>query len=102
MRLVLWVLRLAVTAVAIAIAVEGGYRLYLYVKHPDYFTLVDGDVFAVYRESPWQYDRDYGYSYVPAAITDVTVVKDAKVTGCYQETVVNEQGNLGPPVPDFD
>jgi hypothetical protein len=104
MRRVLGILRLAVTVAAIAIGVEAGYRVYLYVKHPNYFRAADAAAadFWVQSRSFWQYDREYGYGYVPSLTVDVTTLKAGAVIKCTQMTVANSQGNSGPPVPDFD
>ena len=51
---------------------------------------------------PWQYDPVYGYGYVPALKIDDVQLAGGIVTGCGQFGVANEQGNLGPPVPDFN
>ena len=98
------VFRLLITVAAIAIAVEGGYRLYLFFKYRDYFrtTQIDAAAFSVWNTSIWQYDPDYGYGYVPAIRPHSTSLKDGLVTACGEFAVANEQGNLGPPVPDFE
>jgi len=98
------VVRFIVTAVAIAVGIEGGYRLYLYLKHPNYFTATDLDAaeFSVLSKSFWQYNPDYGYGYVPSLTVDATMLKAGLVTKCDEMTVANAQGNSGPPVPDFD
>ena len=104
MRRVLGILvGLVVTVAAIAVGVEVGYRLYLYLRHPDYFTVagVDAAEFGVLNQSFWQYDPDYGYGYVPARTVDVTSLKAGAVSKCSQMLVANNQGNSGPPVPDF-
>ena len=43
------VFRLLITVAAVAIAVEGGYRLYLFFKYRDYFrtTQIDAAAFSV-------------------------------------------------------
>jgi hypothetical protein len=104
MHRVLSALRLVVTVVAIAAAVEAGYRFYLYFKHPDYFATTDIDAaeFPVLSNSFWRYDPDYGYSYIPSLKVDVTSLKHGAVTQCSEIVSINEQGNFGPPVPDFD
>jgi hypothetical protein len=98
------VLRFLVTAAAIAVAVEAGYRLFLLFKYPDHFrtTTIDAAAFSIWSASPWRYDPVYGYGYVPSLIVDSIQLKDGIVTGCSQFGVANEQGNLGPPVFDFD
>src|SRR5882724_5839297 len=104
MRRALGILRLVVTAAAIALCVEAGYRVYLYVKHPNYFRAADVAAadFWVQTQSFWRYDPDYGYGYVPSLTVDVTTLKAGAVTQCSQMTVANSRGNSGPPVPDFD
>jgi hypothetical protein len=104
MRRLTGLLRLAVTAVAIAVSVEAGYRIYLYLKHPNYFTTtaIDDAEFSILSDSIWRYDADYGWRYVPALKVDVTNLKEGRVVSCGDMAVVNEQGNSGPPVPDFD
>jgi hypothetical protein len=104
MRFVLSAFRLLVTVVAIALGVEGGYRLYLYFKHPDYFTTtaIDASDFSVLNKSLWTYDPDYGYAYVPSLKVEGVELKGGMVTRCAELAVANEQGNLGPPTPDFD
>ena len=98
------VFRLLITVAAIAIAVEGGYRFYLFFKYRDYFrtTQIDAAAFSVWNTSIWQYDPNYGYGYVPAIKPHGTSLKDGLVTACGEFAVANEQGNLGPPVPDFE
>ncbi len=98
------VLRFVITAAAIALAVEGGYRLFLLFKYPDHFrtTTIDAATFSIWSASPWQYDPVYGYGYVPALKIDNVQLAGGIVTGCGQFGVANEQGNLGPPVPDFN
>jgi hypothetical protein len=98
------VIRIAITAVVIAAAVEGGYRLYLFLKHPDHFRTpeIGTAAFSIWNTSPWQYDPDYGYGYVPSLKVDNTHIKGGLVTGCAEFGLVNEQGNFGPPVLDFD
>src|SRR2546423_1030336 len=98
------VLRLIVAAVLIAVCVESGYRLYLFLKHRDYFrtTEIDEAGFSVWSTSVWQYDPDYGYGYVPSLKVDVTHLGGGLVTNCTEMALANEQGNFGPPVPDFD
>lgn len=97
-------LRLVVTVIAIVIGVEAGYRLYLYLKHPNYFTTtqIDEAEFSVLDQSIWQYDRDYGHRYVPSQRSASTTIKAGVVIKCEEQAFVNEQGNLGPPAPDFD
>jgi hypothetical protein len=98
-------LRLLVTVLAIALGVEGGYRLYLWFKYPDHFkttTEIDAAEFSVWSASPWRYDPVYGYGYVPGLKVDSVQLNGGGVTGCSQFGIANEQGNLGPPVPDFD
>jgi hypothetical protein len=104
MRGVPGILRMVVTAAAIAVCVEAGYRVYLYVKHPNYFRAADVAAadFWVQTHSFWRYDSDYGYGYVPSLTVDVATVKAGAVVQCSQMTVANSQGNSGPPVPDFD
>jgi hypothetical protein len=104
MRRLTGLLRLAVTAVAIAVSVEAGYRVYLYLKHPNYFTTtaIDDAEFSILSDSIWRYDADYGWRYVPALKVDVTNLKEGRVVGCGDMAVVNEQGNSGPSVPDFE
>jgi hypothetical protein len=98
------VLRVAIIAIAIAICVEGGYRLYLYLKHPDQFrtTEINTAKFSVWNTSVWQYDPDFGYRYVPSLKVDVTHLEGGLVINCTEMAIANEQGNLGPPVPDFN
>src|ERR1700741_2892961 len=98
-------LRLLITVVAMAIAVEGGYRLYLFFKYPEHFksaTAIDAAEFSVWSASLGQYDRVYGYGYVPALKVNNVQLAGGIVRGCGQFAVANEQGNLGPSVPDFD
>jgi hypothetical protein len=97
------VLRFLVTAAAIAIGVEGGYRLFLLFKYPERFrtTAIDAAEFSVWSASPWRYDPVYGYGYVPSLIVDNVHLKGGIVKGCGQFGIANEQGNLGPPVRDF-
>src|SRR5262245_38559246 len=104
MRRSIGLLRLAVTAVAIAIRVEAGYRVHLSLKHPNYFSkaTIDDAAFMVLDSSIWQYDADYGWHYVPSLKVDATRVTAGRVVGCDEMAVVNEQGNPGPPTPDFD
>jgi hypothetical protein len=104
MRLLPTVLRLLTTAVLITLGVEGGYRLYLFLKHRDYFrtTEIDAAGFSVWNRSVWQYDPDYGYGYVPGLKVDVTHLGGGLVTNCTEMALANEQGNFGPPVPGFD
>ncbi len=88
-----------------AVGVEGGYRLYLLFKYPDHFkttTTIDGAEFSVWSASPWRYDPVYGYGYVPSLKVDSVQLAGGVVTGCSQFAVANEQGSLGPSVPDFD
>src|SRR5262245_43539556 len=101
---VLSALRLLITVLAIVVGVEAGYRLYLYFKHPDYFTTkkIDEAEFSVLNRPISQYDRDYGYSYVPSLKVDGLTIKGGVVQKCVEEIAANEQGNLGPPAPDFD
>jgi hypothetical protein len=98
------VLRMIVTVVAIAIGVEGGYRLYLYFKHPNYFktTDIDSAEFSVADVSQWNYDPAYGYNYIPSLKIQFASFKGGVVVGCGQAQSANEQGNFGPPVLDFD
>src|SRR5258708_30979437 len=95
MRRLLSILRFAITAAAIAVGIEGGYRLYLYFRHPDYFTATDIDAadFYVLSKSFWLYDPDYGYGYVPALKVDVTSLKAGTVTKCAEMTFANQQEN---------
>jgi hypothetical protein len=98
-------LRLLVTVVAMAVGVEGGYRLFLLFKYPEHFksnTAIDTAEFSIWSASPWRYDPAYGYGYVPALKVDNVQLAGSIVTGCGQFSVANEKGNLGPPVPDFD
>jgi hypothetical protein len=97
-------LRLAATLAVIAVAIEAGYRLYLYWKHPSYFaaTAIDEAKFSVLSDSFWHYDSDFGYGYVPALKVDVTLLDRGAITGCSQMVSANEQGNFGPPVADFN
>lgn len=98
------IFRLIVTTGVLVLAIEGAYRLYLYLKHPNYFAMknIDAAEFVVLSQSLWQYDRDYGYSYVPALKVDVTGLKDGRVAQCSELISANEEGNFGPSVPDFD
>jgi hypothetical protein len=98
------VLRMIMTVVAIAIGVEGGYRLHLYFKHPNYFKSTDIDTaeFSVADVSQWNYDPAYGYSYIPSLKVEFTSFKGGVVVGCMPAQSANEQGNFGPPVFDFD
>jgi hypothetical protein len=93
-----------VTVVAIAIGVEGGYRLHLYFKHPNYFKTTDIDTaeFSVADVSQWNYDPAYGYSYIPSLKIQFASFKAGVVVGCGQAQSANEQGNFGPPVFDYD
>jgi hypothetical protein len=88
----------------IATGAEGGYRLYLFLKHPNNFRApeIATAAFSIWNTSPWQYDPDYGYGYVPSLKVDNTHITGGLVTGCGEFGLANEQGNLGPPVPDFD
>lgn len=98
------VIRLAITAVAILVGAEGGYRLYLFLRHPDHFRTPDlgAAAFSIWNTSPWQYDPDYGYGYVPSLKVDNTQIAGGLVSGCGEFGLANEQGNLGPPALDFD
>lgn len=98
------VVRLAVTALAIALGTEGGYRLYLFLRHPDHFRTpeIGSAAFSIWSTSPWQYDPDYGYHYVPSLKVDRAHIAGGLVTGCEEFGLANEQGNPGPPVLDFD
>jgi hypothetical protein len=80
------VLRMIMTVVAIAIGVEGGYRLYLYFKHPNYFKTTDIDTaeFSVADVSQWNYDPAYGYSYIPSLKVQFASFKGGVVVGCGQ------------------
>src|SRR5262249_37216977 len=93
-------LRLLVTVVAMAVGVEGGYRLFLLFKYPEHFksnTAIDAAEFSIWSASPWQYDPAYGYGYVPALKVDNVQLAGGFVKGCGQFSVANKQGNLGPP-----
>ena len=82
-------LRLLVTVLAIALGVEGGYRLYLWFKYPDHFkttTEIDAAEFSVWSASPWRYDPVYGYGYVPGLKVDSVQLNGGGVTGCSEDT----------------
>src|SRR5215467_14212120 len=98
------ILRVGLTFIAIAISIEVGYRIYLYLKHPDYFTTTEIDMaeFGVMSASEREYDARYGYRYIPSLRFASTTVKGGKVIACAESESANEQGNFGPPVPDFD
>jgi hypothetical protein len=98
------VIRLVITAVLIAAGAEGGYRLSLFLKHPNNFRAPETATaaFSIWNTPPWQYDPDYGYGYVPSLKVDNTHITGGLVTGCGEFGLANEQGNLGPPVLDFD
>jgi hypothetical protein len=50
----------------------------------------------------WRYDHDYGYEYVPSIEIARSDIANGRVVGCAKEMPVNDEGNIGPAVPDYD
>jgi hypothetical protein len=90
---VLWVL-------ACALALEVLFRGALYWRQPHLFDSSAGRVVA-WDRSMWRYDSRYGYDYIPGQRAHRSVVVDGRVNECVIETPVNDQGNIGPSVPDY-
>jgi hypothetical protein len=104
MSRILRVLGVAATIVGIVVGVEIAYRGYVFARHPDYFREPDFDnaPFSIWDRTVWQYDKEYGYGYVPGLTVDTTSFANGLVNGCGDFSIANEQGNFGPPVLDYD
>jgi hypothetical protein len=95
----------AVNALWLLVALAGLealYRVFLYFKFPDRFIDRRGDLpIDAYSKSMWRYDSRFGYSYEPVVRIATTSIKNGRVISCQERTYTNEQGNIGPSVPDF-
>jgi hypothetical protein len=49
----------------------------------------------------WRYSEPFGYEYVPDENITQATVQDGHVVGCQTAEYVNQQGNIGPSVPDY-
>jgi hypothetical protein len=92
-----------VLAIALfALALEAGYRGYLYASFPDRFEPPPIGTVQANDASMWRFNARVGYEYVPSQTITTTTVVAGKVSGCGQTAPVNAEGNIGPTVPDYD
>lgn len=94
---------LVVFGIAFAfVLAEAGYRVILRVQHAERFVTPEISALGVYDKSYWEYDEDFGYRYPPKRVIHLTNVADGLVNGCGTLDVINERGNIGPIVGDYD
>jgi hypothetical protein len=86
--------------IGILLAMEGTYRVALYIEHPDRFSK-PLSYFGVSDKSMWRYNKELGYEYVPDDPITTTVIRDNAVVDCITKIEVNRQGNIGPEVADY-
>ncbi|HEY9081045.1 SGNH/GDSL hydrolase family protein [Magnetovibrio sp.] len=83
---------------------EFGYRFYLNATQPEKFIqpVQKGEHPSVwyFNDSPWLFDREFGYSY-PPGVFDGGNITDGRVVSCWDWTT-NERGNIGRIKGDYD
>jgi len=76
---------------------EAGYRAYLNATQSDKFiqTAKEGEHPSVwyFNESPWSFDREFGYAYPPGVFNGGSIT-DGRVVSCWDWTT-NARGNIG-------
>lgn len=92
----------ALCLVVSALAMECSYRAFLYVRFPERFVVPPRDErISVFDQPMWEYDQQFGYSYSAGRRVNTSIIENGRVTQCQDEIYANEQGNIGPSVPDF-
>ncbi len=78
------------------------YRGYLRLEYPTRFQDPPVDqVFTTWDKPMWRYSARFGYAYIPEEEVTQTTVQAGHVVGCTTVDYVNQQGNIGPSVPDY-
>lgn len=85
-----------------ALLCEAGYRYFLYQDVPERFTRPTAQQLGVYDKSHWVFDEEFGYGYPPKRVINYTNIVNGRVSGCGVVDVINEQGNIGPIVGNYD
>lgn len=84
------------------VALEIAYRIFLYVTFPNQFRFQQQQekLMVFYDKAQWEYDPRFGYTYPHVVITTIGL-RNGLVKGCLENTIANNQGDIGLPVPHF-
>ena len=80
-----------ICAVVALVGVEVAYRVYRQV-HVAYKASISAPSYSVFNEPLWEYNREFGYSYIPTEAAIEVLVKDGYPVQ-YHEYWANEMGN---------
>jgi len=97
------IVTVALGIVAGLVAVELLYRVYLHLDPPpQYSGTAASEALGVLDRSRWEYDAELGYVYPAGRDLHVTGLQDGQVTSCEIQDDINEIGNIGPIIGDYD
>jgi hypothetical protein len=80
---------------------EIGFRIFLYHDATERFVRPAAKQLGVYDKSHWEFDEQFGYVYPPKRVIAYTNLSNGVVDNCQTVDVINEMGNIGPIVGDY-